>query len=99
MLKPEASSPEARVSVPPSAKTTVPESSAKVSGKPVVASIAVQMPVAANPSNAAALATGADTTENNPAVSADTATTAMRFLSVFVDICFLSSLFNIFELV
>jgi hypothetical protein len=39
---------------------------------------------------AAALATGVDTTENNPAVSADTATTAMRFLSVFVDICFLS---------
>ena len=38
----------------------------------------------------AALATGVDTTENNPAVSADTATTAMRFLSVFVDICFLS---------
>ena len=38
----------------------------------------------------AALAAGVDATDRNPAVSADTATTAMRFLSVFVDICFLS---------
>jgi hypothetical protein len=39
----------------------------------------------------AALATGVDTTENNPAVSADTATTAMRCFIVFVDMFFLSS--------
>jgi len=38
----------------------------------------------------AALAAGADTTENTPAVSADTATSAMRFLIVFIDIFFLS---------
>jgi len=37
-----------------------------------------------------ALAAGADTTENTPAVSADTATSAMRFLIVFIDIFFLS---------
>jgi hypothetical protein len=37
-----------------------------------------------------ALAEGADATERTPAVSADTATSAMRFFSVFVDICFLS---------
>jgi hypothetical protein len=44
-------------------------------------------PVRTNP---VAFAEGADTTENNPAVSADTATTAMRFLIVLLDIFFLS---------
>ena len=38
----------------------------------------------------AAFAEGVDTTENNPAVSADTATTAMRCFIVLLDICFLS---------
>jgi hypothetical protein len=38
----------------------------------------------------AALATGIDTTERTPAVSAVAATTAMRCFIVFVDICFLS---------
>jgi len=47
-------------------------------------------PLAVTVRPAVALATGADTTERNPAVSADAATTAMRCLIVFVDICFLS---------
>jgi len=47
-------------------------------------------PLAATVRPADALATGADTTENNPAVSAATATDAMRCFIVFVDICFLS---------
>ena len=38
----------------------------------------------------AALATGADATDNIPAVNADTASSAMRCLIVFVDIFFLS---------
>jgi hypothetical protein len=38
----------------------------------------------------AALATGVETTDTNPAVSADTATSAMRCFIVFVDILFLS---------
>jgi hypothetical protein len=37
-----------------------------------------------------ALATGAETTVNKPAVRADTATSAIRCLIVFVDICILS---------
>ena len=38
----------------------------------------------------AALATGVDTTDRNPAVRADAATSAMRCLIVFLDIFFLS---------
>ena len=41
-------------------------------------------------SSAAAFAAGEDTTEKNPAVSADAATIAMRCLIVFLDIFFLS---------
>jgi hypothetical protein len=37
-----------------------------------------------------AFATGAETTVNKPAVRADTATSAIRCLIVFVDICILS---------
>jgi hypothetical protein len=47
-------------------------------------------PLAATVNPAVALATGADTTVNKPAVSADTATTAMRCLIVLLDIFFLS---------
>jgi hypothetical protein len=47
-------------------------------------------PLATTVRPAVALATGIDTTERNPAVSADAATTAMRCLIVFVDIFFLS---------
>jgi hypothetical protein len=39
--------------------------------------------------NSAELAAGAATTDRTPAVSADTATSAMRCLIVFVDIYFL----------
>jgi hypothetical protein len=58
------------------------------SAEPVVdATIAIAIELSAT---TAALATGTDTTENNPAVSADTATTAMRCFIVFVDMFFLS---------
>jgi hypothetical protein len=62
------------VPVPPSAPTRPTE--------PAVESI--------TPSPAAALADGTATTDTRPAVSADTATSAMRLRSVFVDMFFLS---------
>jgi hypothetical protein len=42
------------------------------------------------PATTAAFEAGAATTDRTPAVSADTATSAMRCFIVFVDICFLS---------
>jgi ribosomal protein L12E/L44/L45/RPP1/RPP2 len=52
--------------------------------------VAVTVTASGAAAGAAALAVDVDTTDRNPAVSADTATTAMRCFIVFVDICFLS---------
>jgi hypothetical protein len=61
---------------------------------PLVAEATATLPAVAFGRNVksadAAFAAGADTTEINPAVRADAATSAMRCLIVFVDICFLS---------
>jgi hypothetical protein len=78
------------VGVPTTSATAPEQETAEPVTDALVASCKVSAAVVALSSPAAALAAGVPTTDTRPAVSAVTATSAMRLRSVFVDMFFLS---------